>query len=309
MKSVSVGFLNVHILMQRRSFLQSSGLVLPLSAFPSWINLLSPSPYEMKPLRRNVGIFSEKGGTIGWLIQPDSIVIVDSQFREQAGHLIDEIKKRPVAPVRYLINTHHHGDHTSGNIAFQGIAQHVLAHENSRINQMNSAKKNGNEAEQLYPDKIYTDRWQEKFGDETIDIQYWGPGHTNGDSIIHFQEANIVHCGDLMFNRRYPYIDKGAGARIDNWIEILQQLQTYFDNDTLFIFGHAAEGYQVTGNKDDLIAFADYLTALLEFVSSQIKAGKSKDEIMATTEIPGAPQWTGDGIQRSLSAALEELGY
>src|SRR6188474_1360628 len=127
--------------MQRRSFVQSTGLALPLSALPSWMHLFIPNTYEMKPLRRNVGIFSEKGGTIGWLIQPDSIVVVDTQFREQAGHLIDEIKKFPAAPMPYLINTHHHGDHTSGNIAFKGLAQHVLAHENSRTNQMNNAKK------------------------------------------------------------------------------------------------------------------------------------------------------------------------
>lgn len=293
--------------MQRRTFLQTSSLALPLSSFPSWFEKLIPANFEMKLIRRNVGIFSEKGGTIGWLMQPDNMVIVDSQFREQAGHLIDEIRKKPEAPIKYLINTHHHGDHTSGNIAFQGIAQHVLAHENSKKNQMNSAIKNGNEADQLYPDMTYTDRWQEKIGDEVIDIQYWGPAHTNGDSIIHFQNANVVHLGDLIFNRKYPYIDKGAGAMIDNWTQILQQLQTYFDNETIFIFGHAFNGYQVTGNKDDISAFADYLTALLEFVSNQIKSGKSKDEILAATEIPGATQWQGEGIQRSLNAALEEL--
>ncbi|MFZ1676546.1 MAG: MBL fold metallo-hydrolase [Saprospiraceae bacterium] len=295
--------------MQRRTFLESSALALPLSALPSWVNLFVPSAYEMKPLRRNVGIFSEKGGTIGWLIQPDSIVVVDAQFREQAGHLIDEIKKYPTAPINYLINTHHHGDHTSGNIAFKGLAQHVLAHENSKINQMNSAKKNGNEADQLYPDLTFKDRWQQQIGDEFIDIQYMGPGHTNGDAIIHFQHANIAHIGDLMFNRKYPYIDKSAGAMIENWIEILQQLQSYFDNDTLFIFGHANEGFQVTGSKDDLAAFGDYLTAVMEFVKSQLKSGKTKDEILASTEIPGGSQWSGEGIGRSLSAALEELGY
>lgn len=295
--------------MQRRTFLESSALALPLSTLPSWVNLFVPSAYEMKPLRRNVGIFSEKGGTIGWLIQPDSIVVVDAQFREQAGHLIDEIKKYPIAPIDYLINTHHHGDHTSGNIAFKGLAQHVLAHENSKINQMNSAKKNGNESDQLYPDQTFKDRWQQQIGDEFIDIQYMGPAHTNGDAIIHFQHANIAHIGDLMFNRKYPYIDKTAGAMIENWIEILQQLQSYFDNDTLFIFGHANEGYQVTGNKDDLAAFSDYLTAVMEFVKGQITAGKTKNEILAATEIPGGSQWSGEGIGRSLSAALEELGY
>jgi glyoxylase-like metal-dependent hydrolase (beta-lactamase superfamily II) len=293
--------------MKRRHFLASGTFTVGLHAMPGWIRHFHLSNYNMKHLRGNVGIFTERGGTIGWLIQEDHIVVIDAQFREQANHFLEEVRKKEDAPIRYLINTHHHGDHTSGNIAFKGIARNVLAHENSRKNQMDVAVKNGNEAEQLYPDMIYTDRWQEKCGNETIDIQYWGPAHTNGDSIIHFQQANIVHCGDLIFNRRYPYIDKGAGARIDNWIEILQQLQTYFDNDTLFIFGHAAEGFPVTGNKDDIAAFADYLTALLEYVSASLKAGKSREDIMVTKSIPGADQWKGDGIERSLTAALEEL--
>lgn len=295
--------------MQRRSFIQTTGSFISLNPlFTPLTGIFNLNPFEMNTLRRNVGFFTEKGGTIGWLIQEDNVIIVDAQFREQANHLIDELKKQNASPVRYLINTHHHRDHTSGNIAFQGIARNVLAHENSRINQINSAKKNNDEASQLYPDMVYAERWQEKCGDETIDIQYWGPGHTNGDSIIHFQHANVVHCGDLVFNRRYPFIDKTAGARIDNWIEILQQMQSYFNEETIFIFGHARQGYKVTGGKDDLAAFADYLTALLEFVSSEIKAGKSKDEIMSATSIPGAPEWQGDGIDRSLSAALEELG-
>lgn len=294
--------------MQRRSFIQTTGSFISLNPLLTPLTgIFNLNLFEMNALRRNVGFFTEKGGTIGWLIQKDYSIIVDAQFREQANHLIHELKKQDASPVRYLINTHHHQDHTSGNIAFKGIARNVLAHENSRTNQINSAKKNKNEADQLYPDMVYTERWQEKCGDETIDIQYWGPGHTNGDSIIHFQNANVVHCGDLVFNRRYPFIDKAAGARIDNWIEILQQMQSYFDDDTIFIFGHARQGYKVTGGKDDLAAYADYLTALLEFVSSEIKAGKSKNEIMSATSIPGAPEWQGDGIDRSLAAALEEL--
>lgn len=293
--------------MLRRSFIQNTGMATTLALSPSWINFLRYSN-NMKTLRRNVGIYTEKGGTIGWLVQPANTVIVDSQFRPQARNLIDEISKEPYFEIRYLINTHHHGDHTSGNIEFKGLANNVLAHENSRINQMISAKRNNAESEQLYPDMTFTERWQEKIGDEIVDIQYWGPAHTNGDSIIHFQHANVVHVGDLMFNRRYPYIDKTAGARIDNWIEILQQLQAYFDDDAIFIFGHAREGYEVTGGKEDIAAFADYLTALLEYVSAQLKSGNSKEDILATKEIPGAPQWQGDGIERSLNAALEELG-
>lgn len=293
--------------MQRRSFIQSGSLSLAIPSLPAWFKILMPNPFEMKLLRRNVGIFTERGGTIGWMIHPEAIVVVDSQWKEQAAHLLDEIRKQEDAPLEFLINTHHHGDHTSGNIAFKGIAKNILAHENSKINQMAFAEKN-NATDQLFPDMTYTDRWQQTVGDEYIDIQYWGPAHTNGDSIIHFQHANIVHCGDLMFNRRHPVIDKNTGARIDNWIEILQQMQSYFDNDTLFIFGHARQGIPVTGNKDDLAAFADYLTAIMEYVSLQIKDGKTREEIFSITLVPGAPEWTGEGLQRSLKAAMLELG-
>lgn len=294
--------------MKRRTFMQSGSLALAFTTISPWIAKLHLPSYQMHLLRRNVGYFTEKGGTIGWLIQPDGIVVVDSQFKEQSENLLREIQKQQDGPVQYLINTHHHGDHTSGNIAFKGNAKNVLAHENSKINQMAAANKNNTIADQLFPDTTYKERWQQKVGDESIDIQYWGPAHTNGDSIIHFQNANVVHCGDIVFNRRYPYIDKSTGASIENWIEILHQMQSYFDPETLFIFGHCREGFEVTGNKNDLAAFADYLTALLEFVTSEIKSGKSKEQIMMARAIPGAPQWSGDGIERSLSAALEELG-
>lgn len=294
--------------MKRRSFVLSGSLAVAFSAFTPLMKMINPAEYQMKLLRRNVGIFNEKGGTIGWLIQPDGIVVVDTQWKEQSEHLLSEIRKKDDGPVRLLVNTHHHGDHTSGNIAYKGIAKQILAHANSKANQEAVAQKNNNTADQLFPDLTYTDRWQQSIGDEIIEIQYLGPAHTNGDSIIHFQNANIVHCGDLVFNRRYPYIDKTAGASIENWIEILQQLQSYYDNEVIFIFGHAREGYAVTGNKSDLAAFADYLTALMEFVSAEIRTGKSKDQILLAKEIPGAPQWIGDGIERSLNAALEELG-
>lgn len=294
--------------MNRRFFIQSGSLACTTITFPSWFSMIQPLPYHMKLLRRNVGIFTEKGGTIGWLIQPDGIVVIDSQWQEQSLHLLDEIKRQQEGPVRYLINTHHHADHTSGNIAFKGIATNILAHENSKVNQLNAAHINNTTADQLFPDMTYSDQWIQKVGDETIHIQHWGPAHTNGDSIIHFQEANIVHCGDLVFNRRYPYIDKSTGASIENWIEILHQMQSYFDNDALFIFGHTREGFEVTGHKQDLAAFADYLTALLEFVGAEITSGKTREQILTATAISGAPEWIGDGIERSLSAALQELG-
>src|SRR5690606_21436929 len=130
---------------------------------------------------------------------------------------------------------------------------------------------------------------------------------TNGDAIIHFQNANIVHMGDLVFNRRYPFIDKSAGADIGNWIQVLQKAMDTFDRDTLFIFGHSLDPEKVVGSQADLKAFQNYLSSLLDHVGSQIKSGRSLDEILKTESIPGAPEWQGDGIERSLNAAYQEL--
>jgi Zn-dependent hydrolases, including glyoxylases len=232
---------------------------------------------------------------------------VDSQFPDQSRHLIDALKKKSEKPFKLLINTHHHGDHSSGNIAFKGVVEHVLAHANSKINQENSAKQNKSEDKQLYPDRTYTDTWCEKVGKEEICLHYFGAAHTNGDSFVHFRKANIVHCGDLVFNRRHPVVDRGAGANIRNWMEVLNKGLAKFDRKTQFVFGHAAAGYTVTGTADDLNKFRDYLGNLLKFVEGEIKSGKTKEEILKATIIPGGEEWKTEGIQRPLGAAYDEL--
>ncbi len=113
--------------------------------------------------------------------------------------------------------------------------------------------------------------------------------------------------GDLVFNRRFPFIDKSAGASISHWIVVLDDACKHYDNDTLFVFGHAAESENVTGNKEDLKAMQNYLDKLLIYVKSQVKAGKGKEEILKAESIPGAEDFKGKGIERSLSAAFEEL--
>jgi glyoxylase-like metal-dependent hydrolase (beta-lactamase superfamily II) len=258
-------------------------------------------------LTGDIGIFTEKGGTIAFYLYKKGIVVVDAQFPEQSQHLIGELKKRSQNPFKLLINTHHHGDHTAGNISFKGIVEHVLAHENSLKNQKNVAVAQKSENKQLYPDQTYKDTWCEKSGKEKICLYYYGAAHTDGDSFIHFEHANIVHCGDLVFNRRHPFVDRGAGANMKSWIEVLDKGINKFDRNTTFIYGHSGTGYEVTGKADDLKKFGDYLGSVLKFVEGEMKAGKTKDEILKATAIPGADEWKGDGIQRPLEAAYEEL--
>ncbi len=295
----------------RRQFLQTSGFALGATLLPTQhlLKTLFAPAGEMKLLRNNVGIFTERGGTIAWLIDNQGIVVVDTQFPEQAGHLIEEIRKQSDRTIDLLINTHHHGDHSGGNIAFKGMVNKVVAHQNSKANQERVAKAANREDTQLYPDTTYETTWSQKVGNETITLRYFGPGHTDGDSFIHFENANVVHCGDLLFNRRFPYIDKSSGANIKNWITALKKARKAFDKDTIFVFGHAGENHPVTGTMADLKEMENYLGSLLKYAKKEIKAGKTKEEFTAAKLefIPGAPEWRGQGVERSLSAVWEEL--
>jgi cyclase len=294
--------------MRRSEFIRSTALALGAAAF-SRNNLfasLLADPWKVTMLRENIGIFTERGGTIGFLLSKDGIVVVDSQFPEQSKHLIDELKKRNEKPFRLLINTHHHGDHSGGNISFKGIAERVLAHSNSKANQERVAKEQKNEDKQLFPDRTYDTVWSEKIGKERITLNYFGPGHTNGDSIVHFAHADVVHMGDLMFNRRHPNIDRVAGASIANWITILDKTVKKFPKKTIYIFGHSGEAGKETGNAEELKYFRGYLENLLQFAQTEVKAGKTKEEFLKNTVIPGFPEWKADGIARPLTAAYEE---
>jgi cyclase len=295
--------------MNRRSFLHSSALTLGALTIAQQkvFGAMFDDPWKIKMLRGDVGVFTERGGTIAFYLSKKGIVVIDSQFPDQSKHLIDELKKRNDKPFELLINTHHHQDHTAGNISFKGIVENVIAHENSLKNQKNVAVQQKIEDKQLYPDRTFTESWCDKIGKEKICLHYHGTGHTNGDAIIHFEHANVVHMGDLLFNRRHPFVDRSAGASMKNWITVLDQATGHFSNDTVFIYGHAADGYDVTGTKDDLKAFGDYLGKVLNFVDGEIKAGKTKDEVLKTTSLPFETKWTGDGLQRPLQAAYEEL--
>ncbi len=295
--------------MNRRSFVRSSALTIGALTIAQQkiLAAFAIDPWKITMLNDNMGIFTEKGGTILFLLSKTGIVVVDSQFPDSAQHCIDELKKKSDKSFSMLINTHHHGDHSSGNIAFKGLVGHVVAHINSKINQENVAKQKNNEDKQLYPDQTYDTNWETMMDNEKIMLHYFGAGHTNGDSLVHFQHANIVHMGDLVFNRRHPFVDKTAGASISNWITILDKAQKTFDAKTQYICGHSGTGYDVILKADDLKAFGDYLGNVLKFTEAEIKAGKTKEEIIKATEIPGSPEWKGDGIDRPLTAAYIEL--
>ena len=273
------------------------------------------------PIRRNVGTFTMRGGTVGWLVNPGGVAVVDTQFPAEARALLAGLQERSSSrPVDILLNTHHHGDHTSGNPVFRGIAQRVVAHgmadqhmrrsPGSQWPQQQQAASPA-AAEQLFPDTTFTHAWSAEVGNERIIARHHGRAHTSGDAAVTFERANVVHMGDLMFHRRHPVVDRAAGASMRNWMRVLEQVVNGHARDTIYIFGHANTGLPITGNSADLLAFREYLGAVLAFVEQHVAAGRTREEILAMREpLAGFEQWGAfgqPGGRDPLSVAYEEV--
>jgi len=104
-----------------------------------------------------------------------------------------------------------------------------LAHANSLKNQKSVAIANKNEDKQLYPDQTFTDTWSDKIAKQKVTLYYYGAGHTDGDALVHFENQNVVHMGDLVFNRRHPFVDRSAGANMSSWMQVLDKAVAKFD--------------------------------------------------------------------------------
>jgi len=256
-------------------------------------------------IRDNFGIYIERGGTIGWYATKDAVVVIDSQFPETVNKFITELQKKTMRKIDLFFNTHHHADHTGGNVYIKDFAKKMIAHENCVALQKKSYGSNPG-TQQVYADTTFVDEWKQKIGRETVVAKYFGPAHTGGDAVIHFEKANIAHAGDLVFNKTYPYIDANGGGSVASWIETLEKVIKYYSKDTLFIFGHGAANDLVTGSLSDVVAMKDLLSVLINFVSDQIKKGKSRLEISLSTDIPGTDGWK-ERVAGMLRIALEKV--
>ncbi|WP_138431553.1 MBL fold metallo-hydrolase [Fodinibius saliphilus] len=295
--------------MDRRQFLVRSSLFAAGAALP-FKSLFAEAKGTFTPLRRNVGCFTERGGTIGWLASKNGMVIIDTQYPKSAKKCLNGLQDRTEHPLDLLINTHHHGDHTSGNSVFEGVAEKMVAHKNVPKLMKQSNKENEGEGNTAFPTTTYADSWKMDVGDETVHAKYYGHGHTSGDSVIYFEKANVVHMGDLVFNRMNPYTDRPAGASMQNWVTILETVADEYPADAKYIFGHGKPEYGITGAKEDVLVMRNYLSGIIEYVQEGIEQGKSKDEITKIKSLNGfenflyADFWT---LPQNLAVAYEEL--
>lgn len=187
---------------------------------------------KAKQIRDNIYMLTGSGGNIGVLAGTDGILLVDDQFEplahkiEQAVFRLTEDKQK----VKYVVNTHYHGDHTGSNVYFSKSAS-VIAHENVRKRLSVKSKKG-------LPVITYQGGVKLHLNKQTIDVQHLSAGHTDGDSVVYFQQANVWHLGDLLFESRFPYVDKKAGGTVKGMINNLTELMNRMDANSIVIPGH-----------------------------------------------------------------------
>ncbi len=319
--------------MNRRDFLLKSGAAVslgllarsPLSAQTPAVPapatrapVRPPTPVTtFTPLRGDVGCFTGRGGTIGWLAATDALVAVDTQFPDTAAIFLKEMPGRNGRTLDAVINTHHHGDHTGGNGVFRPATKTIVAQANVPDLMRAAAKRNpnppaGQNLQDLLPDATFATEWHHDFGRERIGARYFGPAHTSGDIVVHFEQANVVHLGDLVFNRIYPVVDRPAGARFQGWLTRLEEIVKNYPAGAQYLFGHGHAKFGVMGGHADILAFRDYIAALLAHVEQEIKAGKTREEIVKLENLPGfpdlhVPPGPGNRLGGNLGTAFDEL--
>lgn len=223
------------------------------------------------------------GGNIGVLAGKDGIVLIDDQF----GPLTEKIKKALAQisdqPVRFVINTHFHFDHTGGNENFGGQGAIIVAHENNRkrlsTDQFLAAMKMELKAApyDALPKVTFTDSVTFHMNGETVNVFYAKNAHTDGDVIIHFKESNVFHGGDVFVRYGFPFIDQGNGGTIDGMIKGTDLLISRTNDQSKIIPGHG-----ILSVKKDLIDYKQMLVTVRKRVADGIKQGKTLEQIVDT---------------------------
>lgn len=237
------------------------------------------SKVQMKVIRvaGNVYMLQGAGGNIGVSVGDDGIVIVDDQFAPLAPKIKEALKAITDKPVKYVINTHYHGDHTGGNEIF-GREGTIVAHENVRKRLESGGTVLGNKnppaPKGALPVITFNDRATIHVNGEDVRLIHLPHGHTDGDAMVEFTKSNVVHMGDDFFNGTFPFVDRENGGSIKGLIANLDAVLAKMDNNAFVIPGHGP-----LGNKAVLDGFRDALKGTVAIMNEAIKAGKTLEEV------------------------------
>ncbi|HEX7030003.1 MAG TPA: MBL fold metallo-hydrolase [Gammaproteobacteria bacterium] len=232
-----------------------------------------------------IHVLSPFGGNIGVVIGEDGIFLIDDQVApvtEAVRAKLDALPGGDNAPVRFVLNTHFHADHTGGNENLGKAGAVIVAHDNVRA-QMTTDEfrkgfidNGGKDLEAALPVVTFNDRVTFHVNGHTLLTRHYPHAHTDGDSVVWFREENIVHMGDIYFEVGYPFIDIDHGGSIDGVIAAVESVLAEADKETVIIPGHGA-----VSDKAGLAAYRDMLADLRGKVAAAVEAGKSLDDIRA----------------------------
>jgi len=236
---------------------------------------------EIETFDLGAGIYAiyGRGGNIGLSVGDDAVLMIDDQFAPMAEPLTAAIGELSDAPVDLILNTHWHGDHTGGNEAFSGDGAFVIAHENVRVRMISGLEYPSPgtpvppAAADALPDMTLSDGGAFHINGQTIQLIHVPGAHTDGDTIVHFKEANVLHMGDVYFNGRFPFIDFFSGGTIDGTIAGLEMGLSLADEETQIIPGHGA-----LATKADMQASRDVLAEARALVQAAIDEGLTLNE-------------------------------
>ena len=254
-------------------------------------------PIHSQPLAENLTLLSGPGGNVVVLNGPDGKIVVDTFLLPAWPKLKDNLDGIGNAPLKTVIDTHWHVDHTDNNANLYTAGAIVLAHENTkkRMAEPHDSALFGlhfpaSPADAL-PQQTFSASQKLQANGEIVILQYFQPAHTDTDIYIHFQKANVIHMGDTFFNGFYPVIDASTGGKINGMILAADKILPLADNNTKIVPGHGP-----LGNKADLTKYRDMLVVCRDRVQKLKAAGKSADEIAASKPLADLDATWGKGF-------------
>ncbi len=254
-----------------------------------------PSPAEglkTVSIGHNLYVIFGSGGNVGVSVGDDGVLLIDDKYAKNGAAILSQIKGLSDAPLRYVLNTHYHGDHTGSNALMAAEGATLVAQENvpKRMAMTYENKFWGSTQKAvdatLWPSETFSASKTMMFNGHTMNILHTPSAHTDGDSIIHFVEANIVHMGDNFFNGLFPYIDVEGGGSVKGMIAAHDSVLAFIDAETKVIPGHGP-----MSDKAGLQAGRDMLNTIHQRVSARIKAGDSLEQILAANILQDYAQY------------------
>lgn len=236
----------------------------------------------VRQLAPNVYLLHGSGGNTVALVGPDGALLVDTEFAQVAPRLKAALAKMNAGNVRYVISTHYHGDHTGANAAFHADGAVIIGQYNcrlrmteSRYSAMTGTTSPPAPAASLPTITYRTDLTLYLDGEE-VELTHKQPAHTDGDTIVYFHHANVVHMGDVFVNNLYPYIDLGANGTVDGYLPVIDEVLARIDDKTQVVPGHGP-----VATRQELKAYRDMIQTVRDRVAAGIAKGESLDQILA----------------------------